>query len=135
MSQIAERILEAAKKVAQAEATYKAAREEYDLLVKQAISGTARRSPRRAKVQVPVGPSTPTAQVSAGLGHLGIVDQVFLAMQRHGNAVDAQTIADETRIAPNTVRWAFVELGKQSRIRRVERGMYEAVVVDAAAVN
>jgi hypothetical protein len=130
-NQIAERLLEAAKKVATTEAASKAAREEYDLLFRQAIQGSAKRAartpvPKHTPHHIPVELTPPIAGTYANSnGHLATVeDRVFLAIREKG-ASDAKTIAQATQIAENTVRWAFTVLMEAERIRRVSRGVYE----------
>jgi hypothetical protein len=130
-NQIAERLLEAAKKVAATEAASKAARQEYDLLFRQAIQGSAKRAPRTPVPRhtpnpIPVELTPANTTHPNGNGHLATVeDRVFLAIRENRAPTDAKAIAQTTQIAENTVRWAFTVLMEAARIRRVSRGKYE----------
>lgn len=137
--QASERLLEAAKRVAVAEEAAKTARAEYELLFRQAVSGTGKRGPRVPAPVAKVGSPIPAELESAGNragrnGHSASVeDRVLIAMREHYGPSDAKAIAKATQIAENTVRWAFTVLMEDGRIRRVSRGKYTAATVGTAA--
>jgi hypothetical protein len=126
----ADRLLEAARKVTEAEARLSAAKAEYHALFKQITRPrVAQGGPwEPVTIEAPDSTTISTANlgpVTNGEPHITVADRVHAYMQQHQHSDhDAATLAKALNIPTPTIRWALVELFQRSLIVRPARGQY-----------
>ena len=138
--QAAEKLLEAAKRVAEAEYWLEQARQEYWSLFKQATNHNTKK--KAATMSVPsISPATSgaaaavaetkTAMPDVMLGQNGsstVLQRVHQFLLRTRKPQDAKGVVAALEIPINSVRWALVILTQKGLASRVSRGKYAAVV-------
>jgi hypothetical protein len=140
--QVAEKLLEAAKRVAEAEFWLEQAREEYWNLFQQATGHTNKKG-KSAPAATVATPSivasnkeatvveTSPASPEASNGHTDsstVVQRVHQFLLKSHKSQDAQATSTALDMPINSVRWALVVLAKQGVAKRISRGKYEAAV-------